>query len=46
MLAGSVVGGLDVKGKNRERDDETKTAAVKVILCLLEEHSVDDGGKN
>ncbi|KAL5533579.1 hypothetical protein ACEPAG_39 [Sanghuangporus baumii] len=41
MLAGAVVGGLGSKGKGRERDDETKDAAVRLILCLLRDRSTN-----
>ncbi|KAI5119774.1 hypothetical protein M0805_009245 [Coniferiporia weirii] len=42
MLAGSVVGGLSGKGKGRERDDETKEAAARLLLCLLRDRSNDE----
>ncbi|EJC98600.1 uncharacterized protein FOMMEDRAFT_149014 [Fomitiporia mediterranea MF3/22] len=41
MLCGSILGGLDVKGKRKERDDETKDAVVRLILCLLKDRSSD-----
>ena len=40
MLAGEVAG-LGTNGKGRERDDETKDAAVRLILCLLRDRSTD-----
>ncbi|KAH8111903.1 hypothetical protein DFH11DRAFT_1789478 [Phellopilus nigrolimitatus] len=42
ILAGAVIGGLGVKGKGRERDDETKEAAVRLLLCLLRDRSADE----
>jgi TELO2-interacting protein 1 len=40
MLCGSVVGGVGGKEKDKERDDETKLAAVKCLWALL--HSRED----
>lgn len=41
MLAGAMLGGPDGKGKGRARDDETKAAAAKLILCLVRDRSDD-----
>ncbi|KAL1740662.1 hypothetical protein HDZ31DRAFT_848, partial [Schizophyllum fasciatum] len=35
MLSGAVLGGIDVKGKAKARDEETKEAAIRCILCLV-----------
>lgn len=36
MIAGSIVGGLVGKGKSRERSDETKEAAARLLVRLLQ----------
>lgn len=44
MLTGSVLGvGAGEKGKTRERSDETKDAAVRLLLCLLRDRSSTPG---
>ncbi|KAJ2930495.1 hypothetical protein H1R20_g6592, partial [Candolleomyces eurysporus] len=42
MLCGAVVGGLESKGKERARDEETKEAAIRCMLALLHERSPED----
>ncbi|KIK97554.1 hypothetical protein PAXRUDRAFT_10113 [Paxillus rubicundulus Ve08.2h10] len=37
MLCGSIVGGMDGKGKGKTQDDETKEAAARCLLVLLRE---------
>ncbi|KAH7916422.1 armadillo-type protein [Hygrophoropsis aurantiaca] len=37
MLCGSIIGGVDGKGKNKDRDDETKEAAAQCLWSLLRE---------
>ncbi|KAF8846063.1 hypothetical protein BDN67DRAFT_918126 [Paxillus ammoniavirescens] len=37
MLCGSIIGGLEGKGKGKARDDETKEAAARCLLVLLRE---------
>ncbi|KAH8102563.1 armadillo-type protein [Cristinia sonorae] len=39
MLSGAVIGGLEGSGKDRERDDETKMAAVQCLWALLHERT-------
>lgn len=44
MLTGSVLGvGAGEKGKTRERSDETKDTAVRLLLCLLRDRSSTPG---
>ncbi|KAE9398450.1 hypothetical protein BT96DRAFT_882920, partial [Gymnopus androsaceus JB14] len=44
MLCGSVIGGgLQAKGKGKERADETKEAAAQCLLTLLRSRENDDG---
>ena len=45
MLCGSIVIGISDKGKGRERDDETREAAVQCLLRLLRGPSADEGTK-
>ena len=45
MLCGSIVIGIGDKGKGRERDDETREAAVQCLLRLLRGPSTDKGIK-
>ncbi|KAF9469873.1 armadillo-type protein [Collybia nuda] len=46
MLCGAVIGGIDRKGKEKVRDDETKTAAAKCLLSLLHARtSVEEPGR-
>ena len=45
MLSGSIVIGLSDKGKGRDRDDETREAAVQCLLRLLSGPSTDKGFK-
>ncbi|KAF5323520.1 hypothetical protein D9611_005652 [Ephemerocybe angulata] len=42
MLCGAVVGGLESKGKERARDEETKEAAIRCILSLLHKRTPED----
>ncbi|TEB38878.1 hypothetical protein FA13DRAFT_1785158 [Coprinellus micaceus] len=42
MLCGAVVGGLESKGKERARDEETKEAAIRCLLALLHERTPQD----
>ncbi|TCD67099.1 hypothetical protein EIP91_000562 [Steccherinum ochraceum] len=42
MLSSAVVGGLEGSGKGKERDDETKAAAVRCLWVLLHERSPQD----
>ncbi|KAH7927270.1 hypothetical protein BV22DRAFT_1061328 [Leucogyrophana mollusca] len=37
MLCGSIIGGIDGKGKGKDRDDETKQAAAQCLWALLRE---------
>jgi len=43
MLSGSIVIGLSDKGKGRDRDDETREAAVQCLLRLLSGPSTEEG---
>jgi hypothetical protein len=45
MLCGSIVIGLGDKGKGRDRDDETREAAVQCLLRLLRGPPIDEGPK-
>ena len=45
MLCGSIVIGLGDKGKGRDRDDETREAAVQCLLRLLSGPPTDEGSK-
>jgi len=45
MLCGSIVIGLGDKGKGRDRDDETREAAVQCLLRLLRGPPTDEGSK-
>ena len=45
MLCGSIVIGLGDKGKGRDRDDETREAAVQCLLRLLSGPPIDEGSK-
>lgn len=42
MLCGAVIGGLESKGKERARDEETKEAAIRCLLALLHERTPQD----
>lgn len=42
MLCGAVVGGLEGRGKGKDRDDETKEAAAQCLWSLLREHSAEE----
>ncbi|KAJ3548867.1 hypothetical protein NMY22_g1100 [Coprinellus aureogranulatus] len=42
MLCGAVVGGMESKGKERARDEETKEAAIRCLLALLHERTPQD----
>lgn len=39
ILASSVVGSGEGKGKGKERDDETKDAAARLLLCLIQDRT-------
>lgn len=41
MLCGSIVGGMEGKGKGKTRDDETKAAAVRCLWALLHRREAD-----
>ncbi|KAI0715348.1 armadillo-type protein [Earliella scabrosa] len=41
LLASAILGGIDRKGKGRDRDEETKVAAVDCLWALLRERSPD-----
>lgn len=43
MLCGAVIGGLESKGKLRERDDETKQAAAECLWALLRKRNAEEG---
>ncbi|KIK70696.1 hypothetical protein GYMLUDRAFT_78927 [Collybiopsis luxurians FD-317 M1] len=43
MLCGSVIGGVGIKGKGKERADETKEAAAQCLLTLLRSRDKDSG---
>ena len=45
MLCGSIVVGIGDKGKGRERDDETREAAVQCLLRLLRGPPIDESTK-
>ncbi|KAL1737427.1 armadillo-type protein [Schizophyllum commune] len=45
MLAGAVLGGIDVKGKGKARDEETKEAAIRCILCLVRPRNAQDAAR-
>lgn len=45
MLCGSIFIGIGDKGKGRDRDDETREAAVQCLLRLLRGPSTDEGTK-
>ena len=45
MLCGSIIIGLSDKGKGRDRDDETREAAVQCLLRLLSGPPTDEGSK-
>ncbi|EGO31018.1 hypothetical protein SERLADRAFT_412501 [Serpula lacrymans var. lacrymans S7.9] len=42
MLCGSVIGGIEGKGKGKDRDDETKEAAARCLWSLLRERTSQD----
>jgi hypothetical protein len=42
MLCGAVVGGIEGKGKGKDRDDETKESAAQCLWSLLRERSADE----
>lgn len=42
MLSGAVIGGIEGKGKGKDRDDETKEAAAKCLLSLLRRRGPDE----
>lgn len=42
MLCGAVVGGIEGKGKGKDRDDETKDAAVRCLHALTRERREDE----
>ncbi|KAI0068121.1 ARM repeat-containing protein [Artomyces pyxidatus] len=42
MLCGAVIGDLEGNGKGKERDDETKEAAVRCLLSLTRERRDDE----
>ena len=42
MLCGSVIGSIDGKGKDKARDDETKTAAAQCLMSLLRGSFIGD----
>ncbi|KAI0756752.1 armadillo-type protein [Daedaleopsis nitida] len=42
MLASAILGGIDRKGKGKERDEETKVAAAHCLWALLRERTVDE----
>ena len=42
MLSGSIVGGIDGKGKGKARDDETKEAAASCLYALLRRRTSTD----
>lgn len=42
MLCGAVIGGIEGKGKEKARDDETKEAAVQCLSILLQPRSEQD----
>ncbi|KAK7694967.1 hypothetical protein QCA50_002155 [Cerrena zonata] len=42
LLSGAVIGGLEGKGKEKQRSDETKEAAVKCLWALVHERSPND----
>ncbi|KAG7099615.1 hypothetical protein E1B28_001443 [Marasmius oreades] len=44
MLCGSVIGGIEAKGKGKDRDDETKAAAAHCLLNLLRSRTEDYHG--
>ncbi|KAF8633029.1 hypothetical protein AX15_001619 [Amanita polypyramis BW_CC] len=39
MLCGAVIGGIESKGKGKDRDDETKKAAAQCLLVLLRDRT-------
>ncbi|KAF5368432.1 hypothetical protein D9758_002254 [Tetrapyrgos nigripes] len=43
MLCGSVIGGIESKGKGKDRDDETKEAAAQCLFALLRPRDDDTG---
>ncbi|KAK7465399.1 hypothetical protein VKT23_005377 [Stygiomarasmius scandens] len=43
MLCGSVIGGMEGKGKGKDRDDETKEAAAQCLFALLRPRDNDHG---
>lgn len=43
MLCGAIVGGIEGKGKGKQRDDETKEAAVRCMFALLRVRNDDEG---
>ena len=42
ILCGAVIGGIEGKGKGKDRDDETKEAAVQCLFSLLRERTPDE----
>lgn len=42
MLCGSIVGGIERKGKGKDRDDETKEAATRCLFTLLRERTPEE----
>ncbi|EAU92805.1 hypothetical protein CC1G_01850 [Coprinopsis cinerea okayama7 len=42
ILCGSVIGGMEAKGKAKARDDETKEAAVQCLNSLIRQRSPQD----
>lgn len=42
MLCGAIIGGIEGKGKGKDRDNETKEAAVQCLWSLLRERTADE----
>ena len=46
MLCSSIIGGLEGKGKGKDRSDETKEAAAQCLLALLRERADSDAPRD
>ncbi|KAJ8084450.1 hypothetical protein PM082_003220 [Marasmius tenuissimus] len=44
MLCGSVIGGIEAKGKGKSRDEETKVAAAQCLYALVRSRADDNHG--
>lgn len=45
MLCGAVIGGIESKGKDKDRDEETKKAAARCLSALLRERTASEASE-